>query len=206
MLACKWVVGTTSYLDQAHAAWSAAFPDVAIEKVSLASEDEFDFRPLDLLDPTQGCIFVAVDETFGNFKRAELMQAVLERGFKLASFVSPRAFISSNVKLGVNTFIADGVTVGYGSRIDYNTFLLPGVHIGTDVHIRPSCWLESGVNVGNDVQIGMHCTVRSGALIAPHVQIGRYCELGWPKRYYENIPAKTFFDYRYSDPIKTYDL
>lgn len=205
MQVCKWVIGATSYLDQAHAAWMAAFPEASIEKIALTSQDKFDFAPLDKLNPSQGSIFVALDEQFGNFKRAELMQAVMERGFKLGTFVSPRASVASNVKIGVNTFIGDGVTVGYGCRIDYNNILLPGTYIGNGVHIRPSCWLEPGVNIGNDVQLGMHCTVRSGALIAPNVQVGRYCELGWPQRYGENIAAKTFFDPHYSNPIRTYE-
>lgn len=207
MQACKWIIGATPYLDQAHATWAAAFPQEPIEKIALAqnARHQFDLAPLHHLDPAQGSVFVAFDERFGNFKRAELMQAVMERGFKLGSFVSPRASVAANVKIGVNTFIGDGVTIGYGSRIDYNNVLLPGAHIGNGAHIRPSCWLEPGVIIGNEAQLGMHCTVRSGALIAPNVQVGRYCELGWPQRYGENIAAKTFFDPHYSNPIRTYE-
>lgn len=207
MQACKWVIGATPYLDQAHTAWIAAFPQEPIEKIALTqnTRHQFDFSSLDKLPPSQGSVFVAFDERFGNFKRAELMQAVMERGFKLATFISPRASVASNVKIGVNTFIGDGVTIGYGSRIDYNNVLLPGVHIGNGVHIRPSCWLEPGINIGNDVQLGMHCTVRSGAFIAPNVQVGRYCELGWPQRYAKDIAAKTFFDPHYSAPIRIYE-
>ena len=96
MQACKWVIGATPYLDQAHAAWAAAFPQEMIEKITLAqnARHQFDLTPLNQLDPTQGSIFVAFDERFGNFKRAELMQAVMERGFKLESFVSPRASVA----------------------------------------------------------------------------------------------------------------
>lgn len=207
MQACKWVIGATPYLDRAHAAWAAAFPQEMIEKITLAqnARHQFDLTPLNQLDPTQGSIFVAFDERFGNFKRAELMQAVMERGFKLGSFVSPRASVADNVKIGINTFIGDGATVGYGSRIDFNNVLLAGAHIGNDVHIRPSCWVEPGVIIGNEALIGMHCTVRSGALVAPTVQVGRYCELGWPQRYSKNIAAKTYFDSRYSEPIHTYE-
>lgn len=152
MQACKWIIGATPYLDLVHAAWAAAFPQETIEKITLAqnARHQFDLAPLNQLDPTQGSIFVAFDERFGNFKRAELMQAVMERGFKLESFVSPRASVADNVKVGINTFIGDGVTVGYGSRIDFNNTLLAGAHIGNGVHIRPSCWIEPGVIIGNE--------------------------------------------------------
>ncbi|MCB4789642.1 UDP-3-O-(3-hydroxymyristoyl)glucosamine N-acyltransferase [Delftia sp. Lp-1] len=147
---------------------------------------------------------MAFDERFGNFKRVELMQAAMERGFKLASFVSPRAMVAGGVRIGPNAFVGDGAIVGHGCRIDYNCFLLPGVCLGSDVHLRASCWLESAVVVGDGAQIGAHSILRSGALVAAGVQVGRGCELGWPRRYDKDIAAKTVYDPRYDAPILVY--
>ena len=206
-MACKWVIGASSYLDVAHEAWSRAFPDLRIAKVIITQDTHYRFNlePLDALDPADGTAFVALDERFGNFKRVELMQMVMERGFKLESFISPYAMLAGDVQVGPNAFVGDGVIAGPGSRIGYNSVLRPGVQVGSSVHIRPSCWLDSGVIVGDGVQFGAHCTVRSGAVIAPHVQIGRNCELGWPRRYDKDLAPKTIYDTRYDAPIYTYD-
>lgn len=206
MQACKWVIGATPYLDLVHAAWVAAFPQVTIEKITLAqnTRHQFDLTPLNQLDPAQGSIFVAFDERFGNFKRAELMQAVLERGFKLEHFISPHASVADNAVIGPNVFIDAGVYVGAGSRIDYNTVINAGARLGSDVHLRASCWVEMGVTLGNQATVGAHSTLRMGATVAAGTKIGRNCELGWPIRYDKDIAAKTFFDTRYNAPIYVY--
>lgn len=205
-MSCKWIIGAGMPLEMAHASWCQAFPDARIEKISIAQNAQYAFEPgpLDELNPAEGSMFVAFDERFGNFKRVELMQAAMERGFKLASFVSPRAMVASGVRIGPNAFVGDGAIVGHGSRIDYNCFLLPGVCLGSGVHLRASCWLESAVVVGDGAQIGAHSILRSGALVAAGVQVGRGCELGWPRRYDKDIAAKTVYDPRYGAPILVY--
>lgn len=206
-MACKWIIGNGIFLDIAYDAWQRAFPESNLEKIIIQQDSkyEFDLSPLNTLDTTAGSAFVAIDERFGNFKRMELMSAVMQRGFKLESLVSPKAMIASNVEVGINTFISDGVIIGYGSRINYNSIIMHGVQIGSETHIRPSCWIESGIIIGNNVQIGAHCILRTGATIKHKIQIGRYCELGWPQHYEKNIAPKTIFDSRYDAPIYTYE-
>lgn len=205
-MSCKWIIGASTFLDVAHDAWQRACPELQLEKIALtqSAADDFDLSTLDTLSPNAGTAFVAFDERFGNFKRMELMALLLERGFKMEPFISPRAMLAGKVQVGPNAFIGDGVIVGHSSRIDYNSVLLPGVQIGCGVHIRSSCWLESGVAVGDGSQIGAHCTLRMGALIAPKIKIGRNCELGWAQRYNQDVAAKTIFDADYNAPIYTY--
>lgn len=202
----KWIIGAGIYLEIAFNAWKQAYPEIIIEKIEVPQAQDYSFElgSLDNLDPREGTAFVAFDERFGNFKRVKLMQSALDRGFKLESFISPRSMLSSNIRIGPNTFIGDGVVIGHGSRIDYNSVLLSGTQIGSSVHIRSSCWLESGTIVGNSAQIGAHSILRSGAIIAGNVNIGRGCELGWPQRYDKDIDARTFFDPRYDSPIYVY--
>ena len=206
-MACKWIIGASAFLDIAHAAWQRACPELQVEKIALAQNAayEFDLGALDALRPDAGTAFVAFNERFGNFKRLELMALLMERGFKLEPFISPRALLAGQVQVGPNAFIGDGAIVGHGSRVDYNSVLLPGVQVGCGAHVRPSCWLEQGVGVGDGAQIGAHSTLRMGALVAPKVQIGRQCELGWPRRYDQDVAAKTTFDPRYDAPIFTYN-
>ena len=204
----KWIIGASAFLDVAYDAWCRAHPDTQVEKITLAQKTTYDFdlSALDSLSPCDGTAFVAFDERFGNFKRLELMAAVMERGFKLEPFISPNVIISGDVQVGRNAFIGDGAILGYGSRIGYNSVLLPGVQLGTGVHIRPSCWLEAGVLVGDNAKIGTHCTLRSGVMVAPHIIIGKNCYLDWPRRYEKNIAPKTIFDHRYDSPIYTYEI
>lgn len=205
-MAFRWVVGGGTYLEEAVAAWRRSRPHEVVVRIEVPQDAsyEFDLGVLDGLDPGDGKMFVAVDDRFGNFKRMELMQAAMERSFRLESCIDPSAIVPEGLPVGPNAFIGAGVVIGSGSRIDYNTVLHAGAKIGTDVHIRSSCWVEIGVTVGSSARIGANSTIRMGAMVAPGIKIGRGCELGWPQLYKQDVPDKTTYDLRYDEPIFVY--
>ncbi|GEM_PF-725303 len=202
----RWIIGCGDFLDTSFHAWKQIRPDERIEKVEVCqSEDyEFDYSVLDSLDPQQGSAFVAFHESFGNFKRMELMQAAMERGLELEPFISPMASVAQNALIGPNCFIGHHCSIGHGSRIGFNTIIQNGVQIGANSVIKTSCWIENGVQVGANVEIGAHSILRVGAMIKKGITVGRGCELGWPRLYHEDIPSKTVFDLRYDEPIYVY--
>lgn len=205
-MASRWVIGSGAYLDEAVAAWKRLRPDEDVARIEVPQDASYEFElgALDGLDPAAGTMFVAVDERFGNFKRMELMQAAMERGFRLEACISASAILPQGIAIGPNAFVGDGVVIGAGSRVDYNAVLHPGARIGTGVHIRSSCWLEIGVTVGSGARIGAHSILRMGAMVAPGVNVGRGCELGWPQIYQRDVPDKTTYDLRYDEPISVY--
>jgi acetyltransferase-like isoleucine patch superfamily enzyme len=202
----RWIVGGGEFLDQAYRAWKQARPDEAIEKIEVpqSRDHTFDVSLFDSLDPAMGAMFIAFDERFGNFKRMELMQAAVERGFKLDAFVSPAAIVATDAVIGPNVFIGDGVCIGSGARIDYNTVVHPGAKLGYRVRVRASCWIEMGVVLGEGVEVGAHSILRMGAIAGPRIKVGRNCELGWPQLYSKDIPSRTVFDTRYDEPISVF--
>lgn len=202
----RWIVGGGDYLELAFHAWKEARPEESMEKIVVPQGvgHVFDLDVLNALDPAKGAMFVAFDERFGNFKRMELMQAAMGRGFKLEPFISPGAIVAMNAVIGPNAFIGAGVCMGGGVRVDYNTVVNAGATLGNGVRLRASCWLEMGVVVGDGAEIGAHSTLRTGALVAPGIKVGRNCELGWPRRYNEDLPSRTVFDTRYDEPIFVY--
>ncbi|WP_293776319.1 DapH/DapD/GlmU-related protein [uncultured Oxalicibacterium sp.] len=204
----RWIVGAGIYLDQVFQAWKQARPDEAVQKIEICQDTDyrFDYSVLEGLTPDQGSMFVAFDERFGNFKRMELMQAVMALGFKLESFIHPHAVLDPSAVIGMNVFVGALAVIEHGARIDYNTVLHAGVHVGPNSRIKSSCWIESGVRIGANVEIGAHCVVRTGATIHRGIKIGKNAELGWPQLYRTDVPNKTVFDIRYDEPIRTYGL
>ncbi len=202
----KWVVGGGEYLEEVFQAWKQARPQQTVQKVEVPqyANHSFDLAVLDSLDAADGDMFIAFDERFGNFKRMELMQAAMARGFKLEAFVHPSAVVGAGAVIGMNVYVGPQVVIGHGTRIDYNTVIHASVHIGAGAKIKSSCWVESGVQLGSAVELGAHCTIRTGVLIRPQVKVGRGCELGWPRAYESHVPSKTVFDCRYDKPIYTY--
>lgn len=205
-MASRWIVGGGDTLDLAFHAWRQACPDGIVEKVVVpqGADYEFDYSVFDTLSPEKGDVFIAFDERFGNFKRMELFRAAIERGFKLASFVSANASVAGDVVLGKNVFVGPMAVIGYGSKLEYNTFVHAGAHIGSNCLLRPSVWVEHGVQVGNKVEIGTHAILRTGAIVKSGVKIGKGAELGWPQIYSADVSEKTVYDIRYDEPIYVY--
>lgn len=201
----RWVIGAGDYLDQVFYACKQAYPDECVERVLVPQTDayEFDFSVLSTLSPAEGSAFVAFDDRFGNFKRMELMQAVMGHGFKLNPLVCS-ASVAVDAVIGLNVFVAQNVTIEHGCRIDFNTVVHAGTTISPNVQIKSSCWVESGVQIGLGAEIGAHSILRVGAIVAPNVKIGRNCELGWPQRYDRDVADRTTFDPRYDAPIYVY--
>ena len=205
-MAYKLIVGSGTYLELAFRTWKQAYPGERIEQLDVPKIDDFDFdlSVFSELNPEEHQVFIAMDERFGNFKRSEMMQAAMERGIKLISFVHPDAVLGDDVKVGANVFIGPKAIIGHGVRIDYNTVINAGAHIGMNSRIKASCWIENGVQIGMNAEIGNHSIVRTGAIVRDGVKVGSRCELGWVKTYQADVPNKTVFDARYDEPIVIY--
>lgn len=203
---CRWVVGGGVCLDQVFGTWTRSYPHENVQRIELQPDERYAFNltALDALDPQAGTMFIAFDERFGNFKRMELMQLAMERGFKLESFVSPTVVVPPGVVIGRNAFVGDGVVLGIGCRLEFNAVVRDGARIGARVRLRSSCWLEMGVLVGDDADIGAHSILRTGAVVARGVKVGRHCELGWIRLYDKDVSSRTMFDSRYDEPIHVY--
>ncbi|WP_323011599.1 UDP-3-O-(3-hydroxymyristoyl)glucosamine N-acyltransferase [Castellaniella sp.] len=202
----RWIVGAGDCLDVIFHACKQAYPGDQVEKIIVpqTDDDEFDSAALDALAPDSGTAFVAFDESFGNMKRMELMRALMVRGFRLDTLISPSAVVAEDAIIGMNVFIGPNATIGHGCRVDFNTIIHAGVIIGPNSRVKSSCWLESGVQLDSGVEIGAYCILRMGAAIRSQVTIGRGCELGWPRMYEQDVLSNTFFDPRYDEPIYVY--
>jgi UDP-3-O-[3-hydroxymyristoyl] glucosamine N-acyltransferase len=202
----KVVLGGGDMLPLVASAWAELSPSESVVSVEITQHEDytFDYSVLDAFDPMATQLFVAFDERFGNFKRAELMQAAMSRGFSLATIKAPGAVVAADARLGPNVFVGGGAVVDPGATIDYNSVIRAGAVVGFRARIKASCWIESGVHVGAHAEISAQSILRSGVIIAPSTKIGRYCEIGVPGLYRTDIAAKTVYDPRYDEPLVVY--
>lgn len=109
---------------------------------------------------TDHYIFVAL--TYHNFNRTRerLLNSAKNKGFKIASYISSKAFVWSNVQLGENCFIFEDNTIQ------------PFVSIGDNVIL----W--SGNHIGHHSKIGSHCFISSHVVISGFCGVGDYSFLG----------------------------
>lgn len=177
------IVGDSAFAEIAHEYFDA---DSAYEVVGFSVERPYLKRaelhglpvvPFEDLEqhfsPQDHEIYVATVYTQMNRLRTRLAQAAKARGYRLASYVSSRAFVWRNVELGEHCFIFEDNTVQPFVKIGNNVVLWSGNHIGHHSSIGDNCFISSHVvisgfcNIGENSFLGVNCT------IANNVDIGR---------------------------------
>jgi sugar O-acyltransferase (sialic acid O-acetyltransferase NeuD family) len=181
------IFGTGDIAELAHFYFSRAERPVAAFTVDGAYLKEPSFRGLavvpfeevrDVYPPTGFDLFVAVSYTKLNAVRKEKYLAALGMGYRLASYVSDRATVLNEGRIGDNCFILEDNTIQPFVTIGNNVTLWSGNHIGHHSTIRDHCFLASHVVVSGGVEIGEQSFIGVNVTLRDHVRIGPRCVLG----------------------------
>ncbi|HEY0381075.1 MAG TPA: acetyltransferase [Candidatus Elarobacter sp.] len=128
-------------------------------------------------DPAEHDVYVAMVYSQLNRLRTRLSKAAKAKGYGLASFVSPHAFVWRNVELGEHVFIFEDNTVQPFVKIGDNVVLWSGNHIGHHSTIGNNCFVSSHVVISGFVDVGENCFLGVNSTIANNVKIGKDCWL-----------------------------
>ncbi len=194
------IVGDSAFAEVAYEYFEA---DTEYQVVAFSVEREFvrrrAFHHIPVVDfetmesqypPSEHEVFVAVVYTQLNRLRTRLSQAAKEKGYKLASYISPRAFVWNNVKIGEHCFIFEDNTVQPFVEVGNNVVLWSGNHIGHHSRIKDNCFVSSHVVISGFCTVGENCflgvnatvannvTIEKDNWIGPGVLISRNTELG----------------------------
>lgn len=123
-------------------------------------------------------LFVAVSYTKLNEVRKTKYLAAKAKGYALASFISPKASVLNQGRIGENCFIFEDNTIQPFARIGHNVTLWSGNHIGHHSVIGDHCFIASHVVVSGGVEIGEQCFIGVNATLRDHIKIGARCVIG----------------------------
>lgn len=116
--------------------------------------------------PSEHEVFVAITYVQLNRARRRLYNLCKMKGYHCATYISSRAFVWHNVKIGENAFIFENNTIQYNVVIGNNVILWSGNHIGHRTVIEDDCWLTS-----HDVVSGF-CRIGKGTFIGVNATLG----------------------------------
>jgi sugar O-acyltransferase (sialic acid O-acetyltransferase NeuD family) len=131
-----------------------------------------------LYPPSSHAAFVAISSTQMNRVRARLYREAKRMGYRLATYVSSRAFVWHNVAVGENCLIMENNVVQYGARVGANVVLWSGNHIGHQTVINDHVFVSSHVVVSGFCEIGEYCFLGVNSSVAHNVRIARDCFVG----------------------------
>ncbi|WP_243039779.1 acetyltransferase [Dyella sedimenti] len=147
--------------------------------------------------------FVAIPASQLNRLRTRFYLEARRKGYRLASYVSSRAFVWRNAEIGENCFIFENNVIQPFVRIGNNCILWSGNHVGHRTVVRDHVFVASHAvisgycDIGESSFIGVNSAFNDGVKIAPDNVIGagalvtRDTEAG---RVYVGSPARAVPD------------
>lgn len=115
--------------------------------------------------------FISLGQIKSAELRKKLTEKILKSGGKLATIISPLAYVSKTAEVGEGTIIMhhailnSDVRVGKNSIINTKSLLEHGVKVGDFCHI------STGAIVNGDTHVEDACFIGSGAVVVHHTKI-----------------------------------
>ena len=144
-----------------------------------------------LYAPGEHSFYAALVYTQLNRLRTRLYRTAKEMGYAAASYISPRAFVWQNAKLGEHCFIFENNVIQPFVEIGDNVVLWSGNHIGHHSRIEDHCFISSHVVVSGFCNIGQSCFLGVNATLGNNVNVGADCLLGAGAVVVKDVPADT---------------
>lgn len=128
--------------------------------------------------PERFGMFIPMSAKAVNSMRQKKYDSAKEMGYELVSYVSSRALVLPETRIGDNCFIFEGNVIQPFASIGNDCILWSGNHIGHHSTIGDHCFIASHVvisgrcNIGSNCYFGVNSTVRDGISIGPRCIIG----------------------------------
>lgn len=129
-------------------------------------------------DPKEYYFFAAIVYKQMNRIRTRLYEFMKNKGYKSASYISSRAFVWENVKIGEHCFIFENNTVQPFVELGNNIILWSGNHVGHHSKIDDNCFISSQVVISGFCHIKKNCFFGVNSTIADQVIVEEDCFLG----------------------------
>ncbi|TFZ03820.1 acetyltransferase [Ramlibacter humi] len=128
--------------------------------------------------PEQHAFFAALSYSKLNEVRKTKYLAGKALGYRVASYVSSRATVLNDHRIGEHAFILEDNTLQPFCSIGDNVTLWSGNHIGHHSRISDHCFLASHIVVSGGVEVGESSFIGVNVTIRDHVKVGARCVLG----------------------------
>lgn len=125
--------------------------------------------------PEQVHVYVAVPYTQLNGLRKRLLSESKRLGYLPASYISTRAFVWQNVKIGEHAFIFENNVIQPFVEMGDNCVLWSGNHIGHHSILGHDLFISSHVVISGFCKLGDRSFLGVNATVANNVEIGEQC-------------------------------
>lgn len=123
---------------------------------------------------------ITIGQMTPHSKRDEIFFYLKKIGAKIATVISPYAYVSHHAKVGIGTIVMHGVIINAGANvgdnciinsmalIEHEAFVKDNCHISTGTVINGRARIENNSFVGSHVTVVQNAVVKSGSFIKAH--------------------------------------
>ena len=148
-----------------------SLPVIPFEKIL----EEFPPDQVDFIFPAGFQISNPYNTNVFRQSRYELIKTM---GYKFINYVSSRALVATNVKLGENVLIYEGTIVQPFVEIGNNTIVRSGVNLGHHCVVKDHCFISAEVTVGSRTIIGSQTFIGLNTTILNSINIANKSFIG----------------------------
>ncbi len=152
--------------------------------------------------PSEFTAFVALASGRLNRDRTKLYLSLKEKGYQLASYVSSKAFVWHNVKIGENCFILENNTLQPFVEVGNNVILWSGNHIGHRSKILDHCFITSHVVISGFCTVGEYSFLGVNSALADNTILAKDNFIGMGAVINKNTEENTIYTGNPAQPSK----
>ena len=152
--------------------------------------------------PDDYALFVAMGYGRVNANRATKVAEARDKGYRLASYVSSRAWVWNGFEPRENLMIMEHNTIQPFVRIGENTTLWSGNHIGHHTAIGNNVFIASHAVISGSVTVGDNCFIGVNATVRDNITLGAHCVLGAGALVVRDAPDRTVFPGAATEPSR----
>nr|ADI18165.1 acetyltransferase (isoleucine patch superfamily) [uncultured delta proteobacterium HF0200_39N20] len=134
--------------------------------------------------------------TVGQITSADLRLSLFEQlqrlGFVLPTIVSPRAYVSKNVSLGIGTIVMHDALVNTGARIGNNCILNTKSLVEHDAIVEDHCHISTSSVINGGTIIREKTFIGSNTITKEYITVGKTSVIGGGLRVVSDVGENTF--------------
>ena len=158
----------------------------------------FNFETLEVRHPPEKFhVFVAIGPAKMNRLRAQKVREVRDKGYQLATYISPLSAVNSPV--GSNCFVGDMAVIGPFVNVGDNNIIYDSVVVSSDATIGDNCYLGPQSYIGTFCMLQNNSFLGTAATIKSSVNIGEQSFIGAKSYISKNTEPKSVFGVRQSE-------
>lgn len=133
--------------------------------------------------------------TVGHIKSPSTRMAIYtklkETGARIATIVSPRAYLSSHARLGEGSIVMHGATINAGATIGNNCIINSHALVEHDAIIRDHCHIATGAIINGGVAVHEQTFIGSRVMTREYITIGAESFVAGGMNIYRDLPKQS---------------